>query len=99
MKISTRVRGSNAAGSFTGTYTAAGPGRYTFGSFSNFVGGTSYAAYPSSGGILLLEIDAPGLVAGITAGAAYPQTAGAAFHLPRLRTKPDRRQSFGLARG
>jgi hypothetical protein len=70
---------STAAGSFTGTYTAAGTGRYTFGSFTNFVGGTSYAAYPSSGGVLLLEIDTPGPVAGITAGAAYPQTAGAAF--------------------
>jgi hypothetical protein len=77
--FNTGTGASSAAGSFTGTYTAAGTGRYTFGSFTNFVGGTSYAAYPSSGGVLLLEIDSPGLTAGITAGAAYPQTAGAAF--------------------
>jgi hypothetical protein len=60
---------SAAAGSFTGTY-AGSAGRYTLGSFANFVGGSSYAAYPSSGGVLLLEIDTTGL----TAGAAYPQT-------------------------
>jgi hypothetical protein len=65
---------SAAAGSFSGTY-AGSAGRYTLGSFANFVGGSSYAAYPSSGGVLLLEIDTTGL----TAGAAYPQTAGAAF--------------------
>lgn len=70
---------SSAAGTFTGTYTAGGTGRYTLGSFANFVGGTSYAAYPSSGGVLLLEIDN----AGITSGAAYPQTAGATFAAPQ----------------
>ena len=40
------------------------------GHLGGFAGGTSYAAYPSSGGLLLLEIDN----AGITSGAAYPQT-------------------------
>lgn len=60
---------------FTATYTAGGTGRYTLSNFATFVGGTSYAAYPSSGGVLLLEIDDTGL----TTGAAYPQTAGATF--------------------
>ena len=55
---------------FTGTFTAGGTGRYTLGNLGGFVGGTTYAAYPSSGGLLLLEIDN----AGITSGAAYPQT-------------------------
>ena len=50
-------------------------GRYTLSSFTTFEGGSLYAAYPSSGGVLLLEIDG----SGISAGAAYPQTAGATF--------------------
>jgi hypothetical protein len=50
-------------------------GRYTLTNFTTFEGGSSYAAYPSSGGLLLLEIDD----SGISVGAAYPQTAGAAF--------------------
>jgi hypothetical protein len=75
--FNTNSQVSTAAGPFTGTYAAGGTGRYTlaFPSGSSFVGGTAYAAYPSSGGVLLLEID----TGGITAGAAYPQTAGAAF--------------------
>ena len=55
---------------FTANYTAAGTGRYTLGSFATFVGGSAYSAYPSSGGLLLLEID----TSGITVGAAYPQS-------------------------
>lgn len=58
---------------FSANYTAAGTGRYTLSNFQTFVGGSLYAAYPSSGGVLLLEIDN----AGLTTGAAYPQTAGA----------------------
>ena len=54
---------------FTGAFTAGGTGRYTFVPAS-FAGGTSYAAYPSNGGLLLLEIDNTG----VTSGAAYPQT-------------------------
>jgi hypothetical protein len=38
---------------FSGTYNAGGTGRYTLGSFSNFVGATELAAYPSNGGLLL----------------------------------------------
>lgn len=63
--------------SFSGTYTAGGTGRYTLGSFSNFVGGSQFAAYPSSGGLLLLEIDTTSL--GILNGAAHAQTPGAAL--------------------
>ncbi len=62
--------------SFTGSYTADGAGRYTLGNFASFTGGSAYAAYPSSGGVLLLEID----TSGITTGAAYgPQNASATF--------------------
>lgn len=55
---------------FSGTYAAAGTGRYTLSGFSGFTGGSTYVAYPSSGGLLLLEIDTDG----ITLGAAYTQT-------------------------
>lgn len=64
-----------ASPSFSANYTATGAGRYTLNNFSGFVGGSNYAAYPSSGGILLLEIDS----SGVTAGAAYPQTSGASL--------------------
>jgi hypothetical protein len=61
--------------SFSGTYAAGGTGRYvlTFPTGSGFTEGTTYAAYPSSGGVLLLEVDDDGLMS----GAAYTQTAGA----------------------
>ncbi len=59
-----------ATANFSAQYTAAGTGRFTLGTFSNFIGGTDYAAYPSSGGLLLLEIDSGGLMF----GAAYPQS-------------------------
>jgi len=60
---------------FTATYTAGGTGRFTLGNFASFSEGSAYAAYPSSGGLLLLEIDD----SGIMVGAAYPQTSGATF--------------------
>jgi hypothetical protein len=62
---------------FTANYAVASgeTGRYTLSGFSGFTGGSTFVAYPSSGGLLLLEIDD----SGITAGAAYPQTAGATF--------------------
>jgi hypothetical protein len=65
-----------ATASFSAQYASAGTGRFILDNFSNFVGGTQYAAYPSSGGVLLLEIDSSG---SLMAGAAYPQTAGASF--------------------
>jgi len=49
--------------------TAGATGRFTLNNFSGFFGGTEYAAYPSSGGLLLLEVDDAGLMT----GAAYPQ--------------------------
>jgi hypothetical protein len=68
---------------FSGLYTAGGTGRYTLGSLAGFQGATEFAAYPSSGGLLLLEIDS----SGIMAGAAYPQTSTAV---------PDPSQGYGL---
>jgi hypothetical protein len=56
--------------SFSAVYTANGTGRFTLGSFTDFVGGGTYAAYPYSAGLLLLEVD----TLGITSGAAYPQS-------------------------
>ncbi|MFZ0939337.1 MAG: hypothetical protein WB523_16820 [Candidatus Sulfotelmatobacter sp.] len=59
---------------FSGSYAAGGAGRYTLTNFSGFTpAGVTFAAYPSSGGLLLLEID----LLGVTTGAAYTQTAGA----------------------
>jgi hypothetical protein len=62
--------------SFSASYAPGGNGRFTL---NNFVGFTpanlTFAAYPSSGGLLLLEIDNNGL----TTGAAFQQTAGATF--------------------
>lgn len=55
---------------FSGSYTVAGTGRYTL-SLTGFFGGTTYAAYPYSGGLFLLEI---GNDSTIMAGAAYPQS-------------------------
>jgi hypothetical protein len=54
---------------FTGTYTAAGAGRYTM-ALSGFTDGASFALYPYSGGWFLLEIDD----GGVMSGAAFPQT-------------------------
>ena len=59
---------------FSGSYAAGGAGRYTLNNFSSFTpAGVTYAAYPSSDGLLLLEIDR----LGVTTGAAYTQTADA----------------------
>lgn len=60
---------------FTAAFTAGGTGRFTLGGFAagTFVGGSTYAAYPSSGGLLLLEIDSTG----VTTGAAYTQSPNA----------------------
>lgn len=68
---------SSTSGPFTGTYapTPSTPGRYVLSGFTDFVGGSTYAAYPSSGGLLMLEMDN----AGLSIGAAYPQTSGAGF--------------------
>jgi hypothetical protein len=61
--------------SFSGSFVAApsGSGRFTMG-LSGFAGGATFAAYPSSGGMFLVQIDPPGLNAGITSGVALAQT-------------------------
>lgn len=57
---------------FSGSYTVAGTGRYTLNlATGGFFGGTTYAAYPYSGGLFLLEIGNDSI---IMAGAAYPQS-------------------------
>ena len=60
---------------FSGTYAAApaSSGRSTL-NLSSFVAGTNYAAYPSSGGLLLLDIDVGGIM---MSGAALPQSSTA----------------------
>jgi len=65
--------------SFTGSFAAtpAGSGRFVV-TLSGFVGGTIFAAYPSSGGILMQEIDTTGN-AGITGGVMMSQSSGAAL--------------------
>lgn len=70
--------GTSTSYSFGGTFVASpsGSGRYAIG-LSGFVGGTNFAAYPSSGGVLLLEIDNQSLYAATTAGAAMAQSPGA----------------------
>jgi hypothetical protein len=63
------------AGAFAATPT--GSGRFVV-TFTGFVGGTTFAAYPSSGGILMQEIDTTGN-AGITGGVMMAQSSGAAL--------------------
>jgi hypothetical protein len=60
---------SQQSAGFSGTYTAAGAGRYTL-ALSGFTDGTAYAAYPFNGGVFLLEIDDSGSMS----GAAFPQS-------------------------
>jgi hypothetical protein len=81
--------------SFSGTYTALSGGRsvLTLNGFANGTSGSTgnyqFAAYPSSGGLQLLEIDN----GGITDGIAYPQTSttvtsgqGYGFNLTGINT-------------
>jgi hypothetical protein len=64
---------------FSGSFVASpsGSGRFLV-SLTGFDGGATFAAYPSSGGILMLQVDS-GLAAGITSGMALLQTSGAAL--------------------
>jgi len=69
--------------SFSGGFseTPAASGRFAV-NLTGYVGGSAFAAYPSSGGILMLEVDTTAAAAGannagITSGVALPQTAGA----------------------
>ena len=71
--------GSNpiAPQSFSGTFAATGGGRFLV-TLSTFAGGTTFAAYPSNGGLLLQEIDS-GAGSGVTTGVALTQTSGASI--------------------
>ena len=80
---------------FSGVYATGGTGRYTLGGFVNFVGGTDYVAYPSNGGVLLLEMDS----AGMMAGAAYPQTAGATLDASQGYALNQSGTNLGLSTG
>lgn len=64
---------------FNGSFVSE-PGSNANGRFlvdlTSFPGGTNFAAYPSSGGVLMLEIDS-GLGAGVTAGVAMTQNSPA----------------------
>jgi len=59
------------------SFTPTGGGRLLV-TLTGFVGGSSFAAYPSDAGLLMLEIDT-GLTAGVTSGIALPQTNGASI--------------------
>jgi hypothetical protein len=62
---------------FSGTFAATGGGRFLI-TLSSFAGGTTFAAYPSSGGLLMQEIDS-GAGSGVTSGIALTQTSGASI--------------------
>jgi hypothetical protein len=62
---------TGSVSSFSANYISSGPGRFELDNFANFTpSNTVYAAYPSSGGLLMMEIDS----LGIMTGAAYPQS-------------------------
>jgi hypothetical protein len=60
---------------FSGNFTAQGAGRFLI-TLNGFAGGSVFAAYPSDGGLFLLEEDT-GLGAGVSSGIALAQSAGA----------------------
>ncbi len=62
--------------SFSGTFLATGGGRFEL-TMANFAGGTTFAAYPSSAGLLLLEADPGGFASNVTGGTALVQQSGA----------------------
>lgn len=70
---------SPSSTAFTGTYTAAGTGRYTL-ALATFTDGSAYVAYPSSNGVFLLEVDPAGT--GLMSGTAYTQSATATLGVP-----------------
>jgi hypothetical protein len=69
--------GTTTPQSFSGTFLATGGGRFQV-TLSTFAGGTTFAAYPSSGGLLMQEIDS-GAGSGVTGGVALAQTTGASI--------------------
>ena len=67
--------GTTTPFTFSGGFTSSGGGRYEL-DLTNYVGGAVFAAYPSSGGLLMLEMDTT-LNAGVTGGIAAVQQSGA----------------------
>ena len=65
--------------SFSGTFAATGGSRFQL-TMTNFAGGTTFAAYPSSGGLLLLEVDPVGFTTAVTGGSAMVQQSGATLN-------------------
>lgn len=55
--------------SFTGTYAAAGTGRFAL-DLTSFQEGAQYVAYPYNGGLFVMELD----TGSVLTGAAYPQS-------------------------
>ncbi len=73
---------ATAAVPFSAQYTSTGSGRFVLNGFtSGLFGGPTpqFAAYPSSGGLLMLETDN----AGILEGAAYPPQSSTSFTPPQ----------------
>ena len=62
---------------FTGTFAGTGGGRFQV-TLSNYVGGSLFAAYPSSAGVLMLEMDPTS--GGVTGGIAALQQSGATLN-------------------
>ena len=65
--------------SFSGSFAASGGSRFQL-TLTNFAGGTTFAAYPSSGGLLLLEVDPVGFTTAVTGGSAMAQQSGATLN-------------------
>jgi hypothetical protein len=70
--------GTTTSYAFSGSFVASpsGSGRFAI-ALSGFQGGTNFAAYPSSGGVLMLETDNSTLYEPTTAGVAMAQSSGA----------------------
>ena len=64
--------GTSTPFNFTGSFTDTGHGRFELDLF-NYIGASVFAAYPSSGGVFMLEIDNGGVAGGV----AVTQASGA----------------------
>jgi hypothetical protein len=69
--------GTTTPSTFVGSFSSSGGGRYLL-SLTGFIGGSTFAAYPSSGGLLLMQVDT-GLAQGFASGIALTQQSGAAI--------------------
>ena len=69
--------GTNPAtpAAFTGNFAATGGGRFLI-TLTGFAGGSVFVAYPSDGGLFMLQEDT-GIAAGVTSGVALAQASGA----------------------